>query len=856
MPRGTDRPSNAHLISRLRSVALLAAAAVALACTPSSSVEWVSLDEGWEFRQEGQDPWRPATVPGAVHTDLLDLDLIEDPFWRDNESRLQWIEEKDWHYRSVFHLPAEMQRAEHVELVFEGLDTYAEVRLNDVAILEADNMFRRWEVEVGDVVRPGENRLDVIFRSPVASATPALEAHEIALPVDNEPTRPFARKAAYHYGWDWGPRFATVGIWRSVKLRAWSGFRIAEMQVAQRSLTDEGAELTVTLEVASRGVERATVEITSPDGSFEPATLQRDLRPGIDAVEVDLVIPDPERWWPNGLGAQRLYDVHARLSSAGSEDTADRRVGLRTVEVVTRPDSIGESFHVEVNGAPVFMKGANYVPADHFTPRSDGARYRRLFEAVAAAHMNMLRVWGGGIYESDLFYDLADEFGILIWQDFMFANAMVPANEAFLASVAAEARDQVRRLRHHPSLALWCGNNEIDEAWHNWGWSKPYTPEQAETIWSAYEQVFHRILPQAVAENDPGRFYWPSSPSIGWGREESLDRGDSHYWGVWHGREPFEILQQKLPRFASEFGFQAYPSLATVQAFTAPEDRDLDSPVMASHQKHGAGLEIVREYMARWYRRPKDFPSFLYVSQLLQAEGMALVFEAQRRAMPRTMGTLYWQLNDTWPVASWSSLDYYGRWKALHYAARASFAPVLVSPFVRDGTLEVHVVSDRQEPFSARLELRLLGFDGVEQWSKTAAVTVEANGAALALLEPVESVLGGGDPTRVVLQARLVEGDTTVAENLLYFVRPKDLELPPVKVSTRFERDGDVGRLRLSSEVLAKSVHLTIPGVEAFFADNFFDLLPGVERIVQVRFEGEIADHDAGVQVRTLRDSY
>jgi len=839
-----------------RCVASLAAVALTLACSSPSSVEQISLDDGWEFRQEGQGPWLPATVPGTVHTDLLDRGLIEDPFWRDNESRLQWIEKERWHYRSVFRLPAEMQRAEHVELDFGGLDTYAEVRLNDVKILEADNMFRRWEIEVGDVVRPGENRLDVIFHPPVASALPALEAHEVALPVHNEPTRAFTRKAAYHYGWDWGPRLVTAGIWRGVKLRAWSGFRIADMHVAQRSLTEESAELTVTLEVVSRGVERATVEITSPDGSFEPATVRADLRSGVDTVEVGLVIPDPERWWPNGLGAQRLYDVRARLSSAGRQDTAHRRVGLRTVQVVTESDSIGEAFYVVVNDVPVFMKGANYVPADHFTPRSDRSRHRRLFEAVVAANMNMLRVWGGGVYEDDHFYDLADELGILIWQDFMFANAMVPADEAFLSNVAAEARDQVRRLRNHPSLALWCGNNEIDEAWHNWDWSQPYTPEQAEAIWSAYEQVFHRVLPHAVAENDPDRFYWPSSPSIGWGRTESLDRGDSHYWGVWHGREPFEVLQQKLPRFASEFGFQAYPSLATVEAFTAPEDRDVNSPVIASHQKHGAGLEIVREYMARWYRQPRDFPSFLYVSQLLQAEGMTLAFEAQRRAMPRTMGTLYWQLNDTWPVASWSSLDYYGRWKALHYAARAAFAPVLVSPLVQDRTLEVHVVSDRLEPFSARLELRLLGFDGVERWSTNTAVTVEAGGAAKVFREPVGSVLDGADPARVVLQARLLEGDTVVADNLLYFVRPKDLELPRAHVSARLERDGAVGRLRLSSDVLAKNVHLTVPGVEAFFADNFFDLLPGREKVVRVEFEREIAEQDVTVQVRTLRDSY
>jgi len=840
----------------LRCLAISVAAALTLACAPAPSLDQVVLHDGWEFRQGGQTRWRPASVPGTVHTDLFDNGVIEDPFWRDNESRLQWIEEEEWHYRTVFRVPPELQSAEHVELVFEGLDTYAAVLLNDVEILSAENMFRRWVIDVGNVVHPGENRLEVVFHPPVASARPALEAHGLGLSAHNEPTRPFTRKAAYHYGWDWGPRFVTAGIWRPVKLRAWSGFRIRDMHVEQHSVTDERAELTVTLEVESDGLERADVELTSPDGSFGPVTLRTDLRPGLDRVRVDLVIQKPERWWPNGLGPQRLYDVRARLSSAGLEDTAGRRVGLRTVDVVTEPDEIGESFRIEVNGVPVFMKGANYVPADHFTPRSDGPRYRKLFESVADANMNMLRVWGGGVYEEDVFYDLADEFGILIWQDFMFANAMVPADEPFLANVVAEARDQVRRLRNHPSLALWCGNNEIDEAWHNWGWSQRYTPEQAEAIWSAYEKVFHRLLPQIVADGDPGRFYWPSSPGIGWGREESLTRGDSHYWGVWHGREPFEVLQQKLPRFASEFGFQAYPSLVTVEAYTAPEDRDVDSPVMALHQKHEAGLEIVREYMARRYRTPKDFTSFLYVSQLLQAEGMTLAFEAQRRAMPRTMGTLYWQLNDTWPVASWSSLDYFGRWKALHFAARAAFAPVLVSSLVRDDAVEVHVVSDRLQPSLAKLELRLLDFEGAPRWSKDVAVTVKANAAAMVFREPIVGVLDGADPARVVLQARLLEGDTAIAENLLYFVRPKDLQLPQVQVVAKLERDGEVGLLRLSSDALAKNVHLTIPGVEAFFADNYFDLLPGREQVVRVEFEREIAERDAKVRVRTLRDSY
>jgi beta-mannosidase len=502
------------------------------------------------------------------------------------------------------------------------------------------------------------------------------------------------------------------------------------------------------------------------------------------------------------------------------------------------------------------MKGANWVPADHFTTRVDRSRYRELLQAAARANMNMLRVWGGGVYEDDAFYELADEMGILIWQDFMFANAMVPGDPGFLSSAEAEARDQVRRLRNHPSLALWCGNNEIDEAWNNWGWQEGYTEQQAAAMRSAYDEVFHRILPGVVDENDPQRPYWPSSPSLGWGRAESLDRGDSHYWGVWHGREPFDVMEHKLPRFASEFGFQAYPSLETVEAYTLPGDRSPDSRVMQAHQKHAEGLEIVREYLARWYRPPKDFGAFLYVSQLLQAEGIGFAIEAHRRAMPRTMGSLYWQLNDTWPVASWSSLDYFVRWKALHYKARRAFAPVLVSPSVRDGILRVHLVSDRMQPLAGTLEMRLFGFDGSELRAIDEKVDVAPNSSAVCFESTVESVLGGADPARVVLEVRLRDGNTAVAENLFYFVRPVDLVLPEVEVAVEAAPHGDGFTLTLSSGVLAKNVELSARGLDVVFDDNYFDLLPGREKRVRIVTDAMIEDATSSISVRTLRDSY
>jgi beta-mannosidase len=841
---------------------VLLAAAVS-ACAPSPSTTRIPLHEGWEFRQVGEEVWRPATVPGTVHTDLLANGAIEDPFYRDNESQLQWIEREDWEYRAIIDVSEAILEQEHVELVFEGLDTYADVFVNGSRVLRTDNMFRSWKQEVGRGLRAGENELVVRFRSPIEMVLPVFDVMDslgMRLPAGNDkgekPTRVYTRKAAYQYGWDWAPRFVTSGIWRPVTLRAWSGVRISDVQIVQRVLSDERAGLRAYVEIRSDSAQPAAITVRSRDRSFSPVSVSARLPRGRATASVDFVIEDPQRWWPNGLGDQHLYDIEVEVLAGDVRDRTIHRIGLRTIEVVNELDSIGESFYIEVNGVPVFMKGANYVPLDHFTPRVDEERYRTFFEAAVQANMNMLRVWGGGIYESDLFYDLADEYGILIWQDFMFANGMYPHFGELLDGIAQEAVENIRRLRNHPSLALWCGNNEMDEGWHNWGWQRDYKSAQAERIWSTYRWIFHQMLPELVATYDSGRFYWPSSPSIGWGHPESMTHGDSHYWGVWHGREPFEVLQRKVPRFMSEFGFQAYPPLETVEAFTLPEDRTVDSPVMLAHQKHPAGLEIVREYLERWYREPRDFASFLYLSQLVQAEGMRLAFESQRRAMPRTMGTLYWQLNDTWPVASWSSLDYFGRWKALHYAARDAFAPILVSPVVREDTVDVYVVSDRLQPVRADLELRLVEFDGGTRWAERLAVDVPANASVRVFAEAAETLLGGADPSGVVLEVRLLDGAEVIAENLLYFALPRELELSAPNIGFQVKRGRDGPMVLLSSDRLAKHVYLSLEDGDAFFSDNFFDLLPGHDRWVRVESAVDPTDLRERLRIRTLTDTY
>jgi beta-mannosidase len=894
-------------MSPLRPLTVLALLLLTACGPPAPSTVVLEISEGWELRRADVPPgpdfpgrledalstWLPATVPGTVHTDLLANGLIPDPFWRDNEMALQWIGEEDWVYRTNFHAGPEILDKEAVDLVFHGLDTFARVVLNGHEILDAHNMFRIWEVEVKDHLRPGSNTLEIRFASPLPRALEARALLPYELPAGNDrgdpPSRVFVRKAAYHYGWDWGPRFVTSGIWRPVELVAWSGARVTDLWVRTDSIREDDAFLTAEVEVrvsreeaekrAAGGGVPLTLTLSGPGGAFQPVTLQQVPEAGANRLTAPIQVPGAELWWPNGLGRPHLYTVEATLKAGRRSHTHTTRAGIRTLELVTEPDSVGESFFFRVNGVPVFMKGANVIPLDHFSPRAAAEDHLALFRDAVDANMNMLRVWGGGLYMEDLFHRLADEHGILIWQDFMFANGMYPGDPEFLENVRAEAADQVRRLRRHPSLALWCGNNEIHEGWHNWGWARQYdTPEDSAAVWRAYEAIFHGILPEAVAAGDPARPYWPSSPSLGWGNPESLNRGNSHYWGVWHGREPFEVYAEKLPRFSSEYGFQAFPPMETIEAFTEPGDRSLFHPVMLVHQKHPVGNELIRVYMERDYPVPSAFDDFVYVSQLLQALGMRTAFEAHRRAMPRTMGTLYWQLNDTWPVVSWSGRDYFGRWKALHYAAREAFEPILLSPVLGEGpeggeTVEVWGVSDLPDPVEGTLHLELLEFDGTVLWQAPVPVTLGPNGSLILWQGGLTELLGDADPRRVVLHGELRTEGSEVSPGraapppsaLLYLRPPKELELRTPAIRLNFAPAPEGVLLTLESDVLAKDVYLDVgrgaqDGTRTRFpegfhpVENFFDLLPGRPRTVLLRTTLTPEELEESLRIRTLAE--
>ena len=570
-------------------------------------------------------------------------------------------------------------------------------------------MYRQWRAAVRPLLRPKGNELVVVFRSAINEDLAKVGARGYELPAVNdlgEKTSVYARKAPYHYGWDWGPRFVTCGIWKPVRLEGWDDARLVDVALRQKELGKDKAALSAEVEVmgsrptaavvgSQPAAAGATLEV-AVQGGGPPVTVRVPLKEGVQAHTVPFEILQPKLWWPNGYGEQALYRVTTRLLVGGMVvDERTSRIGLRTLELRRQKDELGKSFEFVVNGVPVFAKGANWIPADSFLPRVTRERYADLLGSARAAHMNMLRVWGGGIYESDDFYDLADEMGLLVWQDFHFSCSLYPADAKFLANVEAEAEDAIRRLRNHASVALWNGNNEVEAAWFQWGWKERYPA----WLWNDYKAIFHDLLPRAVARLDPTRAYWPSSPSA---NLEALPgdccNGDMHYWGVWHGKEPFTAFEHQRTRFMSEYGFQSFPELKTVRSFARWDDLSLESPVMLSHQKSGPGNQLIREYLLREYQEPKDFASFLYVSQVLQAEGIKTAAEALRRARPRVMGSLYWQLNDCWPVASWSSIDYFGRWKALQFYARRFYAPVLVSTSEQDGQVSVSVVSDRTAP--------------------------------------------------------------------------------------------------------------------------------------------------------------
>jgi len=811
-----------------------------------------NLHEGWKFRQARLTNWYPATVPGVVHTDLLQNKIIEDPFFRLNERGLQWIDKEDWVYETCFTLAADMMRKENMELVFEGLDTYADVYLNDECILKANNMFRRWSIPVRQYIREENNILKVYFHSPVKIDVPKWDALPYQYPASNDQSENgglfnkkisiFARKAGYHYGWDWGPRLVTSGIWRPVYIRAWSDLRINDVFIEQKEVGAGRAVIAGHVELdADKDMDGVLVTITDEATGRVLGEWQADLKRGTNRVTVDFVLHKPKLWWSNGLGEPFLYRFRTDIIAGGELlDSKTERVGIRSLKVVHQPDKDGHTFYIELNGRPVFAKGANYIPSDNFLPRVTPENYKRTILDAAGVNMNMLRVWGGGIYENDVFYDLCDEHGIMIWQDFMFACSMYPAEGALLDNIHQEAVDNVKRLRNHACIALWCGNNECQDAWLGWGWKceiERQNKEYADKIWAQYRQQYHVTLPGVVREYAPGTFYWPSSPFAFEGEMSGTTDGDRHYWSVWHGKAPISDYDSEKSRFFSEYGFQSFPEFESVKRYAPyPEDWDIRSEVMMSHQRGGDHANgLIETYLLNEYKKPRDFRAFLYMNHVLQGDAIKTAIESHRRQMPYNMGTLFWQHNDCWPVASWASRDYYGRWKAQHYYVRKAYDDILISPVVEGDDLKVYAVSDRLENTSGRLQLQVCQFDGtvVHHWGKS--VGISGNDSRVCFSAPLAKLLEGANRGTVYVRVDYTDKSGRVYHNNYCLGKQKDMDYPKVDLQTEVRSIEGGYEVTVSADKFARAVCLSVADNESVYSDNYFDVQPKSSVQVQVR---------------------
>ena len=764
----------------------------------------------WKFNY--QEQWFDASVPGNIVSDLLSNNLIKDPYFGTNEDSIQWVFNRNWSYQSSFYLG----QSRNQELVFEGLDTYASIFINDSLVLKTDNMFRKWILDVSNLERKKKHLLKVVFENVFEKEQTKIENLGYELPGGS---RVHTRKAGFHYGWDWGAKITTAGIWKKVKINSWNDAKIRNFGIFQEELSQKKAVLNASIELQIESEGNYLLEIND-------STFSYFLEKGKQEISIPLTINKPKKWWPNGHGSQFLYSFSLTLTKNNNVlDQVEKKIGLRTVELVNEKDSLGTTFYFKINGKPIFMKGANYIPQDHMQNKVSRQDYLRLLNDAKISNMNMLRVWGGGIYENDIFYDICDSLGILVWQDFMFACAMYPSDSLFLSNVKQEAIENVKRLNHHPSIVLWCGNNENSEGWQRWGWQDGFDISQNEEIEKGYNILFKQILTEVV-DKYTRTPYWESSPSLGRGDPKHQYEGDSHYWGVWHDAEPFENFKNKVPRFMSEFGFQSFPSMQTIATFCDSSQFDINSPSMRSHQKHPRGNALILEYIEREYPIPSSFEKLVYLSQIVQSEGIRMGLEVHRYNQPYCMGTLYWQYNDCWPVASWSSRDYYGNWKALNYAVKQAFSPLTLSISQKaNNSYEIWGVSEIQNNVIDSLIVEVYSLDGHLVFSKNQLVEVQKNTSTL-LIKDLTILT----PNTFII-ASLKKND--IKSHFQFTSKPKNIILS--KPNIKFKWEGN--KLFLQTDIPA--FHVYLHGLDGHFSNNFLTLMPGKNYVVD--FGGDLS---------------
>ncbi|HOP05003.1 MAG TPA: hypothetical protein PLE67_11050 [Tenuifilaceae bacterium] len=811
----------------------------------SSAQVRIDLSNGWKFRKVNtNDEWLAAKVPGSLHSDLFRNNIIPDPFLGCNHSELDWIEESEWEYSLNFPFEENFGKFCKVYLVFEGIDTHAEIILNGEIIGKTNNMFRTWKIDVTNKLLSENNILSIQFFPAKSYVEEQKQKYDFELPGGEWA---HVRKAAFQFGWDFAPRLLTCGIWKPVYLQTNLETSLCGGNITVQSVDSLEAKLTASFNTVSNTSRMVTLKIYNALGWQEIASQKVDIPSGSQTIDVPFSIQNPILWWPNGAGSQYLYDMALVLEAEDiSQQVVSQKVGIRSIDVVNETDSWGTSFFFRVNGKPIFIKGANIVPPNSINPNI-AEPWVQLAKDAKYSNMNMLRVWGGGVYPPNKFFESCDSLGILVWQDFMFACSMYPWDEEFLNNVQNEATEQVKRLKKFTSLAMWCGNNEVDEGWHNWGWQAEVEDSlRIVEVWDGYRKLFHEILPEIVRQNDSTRFYWSSSPQYGWGTDESLDHGDSHYWGVWWGKEPFSKYRFRIPRFMSEFGFQGYPNIKTIERF-AQHNSPISEESIECHQKHTEGKDIIDMYLRRDGFVSQTIEEKSYFSQLTQAIGYQTAIENHRLAAPRCMGTLYWQLNDCWPAISWSGIDFYGGWKAVQYQAKRSFQPLLVSPEFRGSKIVVRLVSDNAYPVEGDLIVTIYSEYGKKLGVWREYITLEPNEPFKAIDEKLYD-----DPSYNLPMFAVAEFMVDINESYYGFASNTnwgELNLREPEIEYEVIKSGNLAFIELKSKRHAFFVEISNDNGVLKFEDNFFHMVPGE------RYSIELLKGDAeGITVKSLWD--
>lgn len=801
-------------------------------------------------------------IPGTVLSGLLAAGKIKDPFYRTNEDATRALFWKDYVFTRTFDVDEELLAQQHIVLVCEGLDTLAEISINGTFLAKTDNMHRTWKFQAKKLLHPGKNEIQIVFRSVLRFIEDyPYEAHKKInyIPCGSMKGNQLLRKAHSMFGWDWGPQTIDAGIFRDIYLQGYSHARIEDIRIHQQHAKNVSVQTSITLSESVPG-QKLCVEL-SEDGADKP--LQTKLcKTNADGVAaVDFVIENPKLWWPNDYGDQPLYIVRTTLldEDGTSLESITRRIGLRTLTISQEKDEWGNEFAFCVNGVKIFTRGGNYIPDDCLYTRITEKKLDYILESCRRAHFNCVRVWGGGYYPSDAFYDLCDEKGLIVWQDLMYACNVYDVTDAFAENCRQETYDNVRRLRHHASLGLWCGNNEIESAWDHWGDFQKETPY----LRADYIRLFEEVLPKAVQEADGETFYWHSSPSSGgcFDNPDDANRGDTHYWDVWHGQKPFTDYRKYFFRFCSEFGFQSFPCAKTVNSFTLEDDRNIFSRVMESHQKNDAANGKMLYYLSENLRYPKDLTHLLYASQVLQGMAIKYGVDHWRRNRGRCMGTLYWQINDDWPAPSWSSIDYFGRWKALHYMAQKFYAPHAVSMTLEDHRCHVYFSNESFETteYSLTLSIRDLSGNVLETYE------TKGNSPAFSAIETAVVDICSWEDQKddIFLEAVIHTKDQKVLKDVETLVPYKYLTLKSPVISTEAEETNDAFILHISSDCFAPFVALDFDDADVIFSDNFFHLTDKTVQDIIVKKEDILQGHSENaedfrkrLQILSLGTSY